>query len=116
MERTTFCLLFYIRRTKLNWNGEAPIMMRITVNGVRGDASMKKNLPEFWSAAKGKALEKKCEYKELNLYFDSIRFISSVLNRFQSKNPVQRALFELFREHNEYLKNFKKIIRIVRYK
>ena len=42
MERTTFCLLFYIRRTKLNWNGEASIMMRITVNGVRGDASMKK--------------------------------------------------------------------------
>ena len=30
MERTTFCLLFYIRRTKLNRNGEAPIMMRIT--------------------------------------------------------------------------------------
>lgn len=23
MERTTFCLLFYIRRTKLNRNGEA---------------------------------------------------------------------------------------------
>ena len=42
MERTTFCLLFYIRRTKLNRNGEAPIMMRITVNGVRVDASVKK--------------------------------------------------------------------------
>ena len=72
MERTTFCLLFYIRRTKLNRNGEAPIMMRITVNGVRVDASVKKTiLPEFWSAAKGKALEKKREYKELNLYLDS---------------------------------------------
>ena len=49
-------------------------MMRITVNGVRVDASVKKTiLPEFWSAAKGKALEKKREYKELNLYLDSIR-------------------------------------------
>ena len=48
MERTTFCLLFYIRRTKLNRNGEAPIMMRITVNGVRVDASVKKTiLPGF---------------------------------------------------------------------
>ena len=76
MERTTFCLLFYIRRTKLNRNGEAPIMMRITVNGVRVDASVKKTiLPEFWSAAKGKALEKKREYKELNLYLDSIRYV-----------------------------------------
>ena len=62
MERTTFCLLFYIRRTKLNRNGEAPMMMRITVNGVRVDASVKKTiLPEFWSAAKGKVLEKKRE-------------------------------------------------------
>ena len=68
MERTTFCLLFYIRRTKLNRNGEAPIMMRITVNGVRVDASVKKTIfPEFWSAAKGKALEKKREYKALEL-------------------------------------------------
>ena len=111
MERTTFCLLFYIRRTKLNRNGEAPIMMRITVNGVRVDASVKKTiLPEFWSAAKGKALEKKREYKELNLYLDSIRLrimkiqreleieevsvsANSVLDRFQGKDaPVQRTL------------------------
>lgn len=117
MERTTFCLLFYIRRTKLNRNGEAPIMMRITVNGVRVDASVKKTiLPEFWSAAKGKALEKKREYKELNLYLDSIRLrimkiqreleiegvavsVGSVLDRFLGKNaPVQRTLFEVFRE------------------
>ena len=47
MERTTFCLLFYIRRTKLNRNGEAPIMMRITVNGVRVDADQCKNLRDF---------------------------------------------------------------------
>ena len=44
------------------------------MNGVRVDASVKKTiLPEFWSVAKGKALEKKREYKELNLYLDSIR-------------------------------------------
>ena len=117
MERTTFCLLFYIRRTKLNRNGEAPIMMRITVNGVRVDASVKKTiLPEFWSVAKGKALEKKREYKELNLYLDSIRLrimkiqreleiegvavsAGSVLDRFLGKDaPVQRTLFEVFRE------------------
>lgn len=110
MERTTFCLLFYIRRTKLNRNGEAPIMMRITVNGVRVDASVKKTiLPEFWSAAKGKALEKKREYKELNLYLDSIRLrimkiqreleieevsvsANSVLDRFQGKEPPYNVL------------------------
>lgn len=110
MERTTFCLLFYIRRTKLNRNGEAPIMMRITVNGVRVDASVKKTiLPEFWSAAKGKALEKKREYKELNLYLDSIRLrimkiqreleieevsvsANSVLDRFLGKDAPYNVL------------------------
>ena len=95
-------------------------MMRITVNGVRVDASVKKTiLPEFWSVAKGKALEKKREYKELNLYLDSIRLrimkiqreleieevsvsANSVLDRFQGKDaPVQRTLFEVFREHND---------------
>ena len=35
MERTTFGLLFYIRRTKLNKSGEASIFLRITVNGER---------------------------------------------------------------------------------
>ena len=38
MERTTFGLLFYIRRTKLNKSGEASIFLRITVNGERADA------------------------------------------------------------------------------
>ena len=90
------------------------------MNGVRVDASVKKTiLPEFWSAAKGKALEKKREYKELNLYLDSIRLrimkiqreleieevsvsANSVLDRFQGKDaPVQRTLFEVFREHND---------------
>ena len=35
MERTSFSLLFYIRRTKLNKAGEAPIFMRITPQTVR---------------------------------------------------------------------------------
>ena len=73
MERATFSLLFYIRRTKLNRHGEAPILIRITVNGVRADASIKKTiLPQLWDADKGRALDKKREGKELNLYLDAI--------------------------------------------
>lgn len=40
MERTTFSLLFYIRRDKLNKRGEAPVFMRLTINGERADASI----------------------------------------------------------------------------
>ena len=42
MERTTFSLLFYIRRDKLNKRGEAPVFMRLTINGERADASIKR--------------------------------------------------------------------------
>ena len=41
MERTTFGLLFYIRRDKTNKKGEAPVFMRLTINGERADASIK---------------------------------------------------------------------------
>lgn len=120
MERATFSLLFYIRRTKLNRHGEAPILMRITVNGVRADASIKKTiLPPLWDADKGRAVDKKREGKELNLYLDAIygRILkiqrdleiegadvtaSKVLDRYLGKGGfIDRSLFDIFREHNE---------------
>lgn len=73
MERTTFSLLFYIRRTKLNKAGEAPIFMRITVNGQRADASVKRFIaPRLWNTAKGKAVENGRGCRELNLYLDAV--------------------------------------------
>lgn len=45
--------LFYIRRTKLNRSGEAPIFMRITVNGKRTDASVRRSVePRLWNTGK----------------------------------------------------------------
>ena len=112
MERVTFSLLFYIRRTKL-----------ITVNGVRADASIKKTiLPQLWNADKGRAVDKKREGKELNLYLDAIygRILkiqrdmeiegenvtaSKVLDRYLGKGVfVDRSLFDIFREHNDKCK------------
>ena len=120
MERAIFSLLFYIRRTKLNRHGEAPILMRIAVNGVRADASIKKTiLPQLWDADKGRAVDKKREEKELNLYLDAIygRVLkiqrdmeiegdnvtaSKVLARYLGKGDfIDRSLFDIFREHNE---------------
>lgn len=31
--KSTFTILFYLRKNKVNENGEAPIMSRITING-----------------------------------------------------------------------------------
>lgn len=120
MERTTFSVLFYIRRTKLTRNGEAPILLRLTVNGCRIDAYAKKTiLPELWSTTKGKALEKNDYCRQLNLYLDSVKMrlmkiqremeidgelvsAKAVLDRYQGRDqPVRRTLMEVFQEHND---------------
>ena len=52
----TFSMIFFIKRTKLLNNGEAPIYLRITVNGLRGEMAIFRSiLPEMWDSAKGRA-------------------------------------------------------------
>lgn len=120
MERTTFGLLFYIRRDKTNKKGEAPVFMRLTINGERADASIKRFIePHAWNSAKGKANEKSRGGKDLNLYLDAIsanilriqrdleldkKEVSAqiILNRYLGKDQSDRhTLMEVFRAHNE---------------
>lgn len=120
MERTTFGLLFYIRRDKTNKKGEAPVFMRLTINGERADASIKRFIePHAWNSAKGKANEKCRDGKDLNLYLDAIsanilriqrdfeldkKEVSAqiILNRYLGKEQSDRhTLMEVFRAHNE---------------
>ncbi len=42
MKKKTFTILFYVKRTKLLKNGEAPIFMRITVDSVREEIAIKR--------------------------------------------------------------------------
>ena len=47
--------------------------MRITVNGQRADASVKRFVaPRLWNTAKGKAVENGRGCRELNLYLDAV--------------------------------------------
>lgn len=53
MRRTTFKLLFYLKRSKRLANGEAPIYLRITVNGKRAEFGIKRSvLPDSWKENK----------------------------------------------------------------
>lgn len=112
--------MFYIRRDKTNKKGEAPVFMRLTINGERADASIKRFIePHAWNSAKGKANEKSCGGKDLNLYLDAIsanilriqrdleldkKEVSAqiILNRYLGKEQSDRhTLMEVFRAHNE---------------
>ena len=45
MKKTTFAVNFFLKKSKLLKNGEAPICMRITVNGKRAEVQIKRSIP-----------------------------------------------------------------------
>lgn len=112
--------MFYIRRDKTNKKGESPVFMRLTINGERADASIKRFIePHAWNSAKGKANEKSRGGKDLSLYLDAIsanilriqrdleldkKEVSAqiILNRYLGKEQSDRhTLMEVFHAHNE---------------
>jgi len=117
--------MFFIRRTKLRKNLEAPVLLRITVNGDRTDVAIQRTiLPEHWNSERGCAIANTRFGKELNQCLEQIRL--QVYQRHQellSRNlPVTAAalkgaylngfgeqdvhnLLDLYREHNASLKS-----------
>ena len=74
MEKTSFSVLFYIRKKKRNRQGAVPITLRITVNGVRSEAYTHRYIrPELWNKEKGRATAKSASCRELNLYLDTVQ-------------------------------------------
>ena len=125
MERRTFSLVFFIRRTKLRKNLEAPVLMRITVNGERTDVSIQRTiLPEHWNSERGSAKANARFGKELNQFLEQIRLqVYQSHQELLSRNlPVTASalksaylngigeeeshnLLDLYREHNANLKS-----------
>lgn len=53
MERNSFAVLFFLKKTKLLKNGEASVCMRITANRVRVKTNIHKDInPSLWNQAK----------------------------------------------------------------
>ena len=44
MQNNSFSVLFFIKKSKLLKNGEAPICMRITVNSKRAEVQVKRSV------------------------------------------------------------------------
>ena len=45
MKQGTMNILFFVLKTKLLKNGEAPVLMRITINGDYDDARIQRSVP-----------------------------------------------------------------------
>jgi hypothetical protein len=119
MKRATFNIHYYIKRTKLLKNGDAPVYMRITLNGENAEISLKRSIkPSLWDTTRNKAKGTSPEAGEINDYLTSVRgqlFMHQrelqeagktitakiLLNTFLGIGEKQWSLVELFEEHNK---------------
>lgn len=80
--RSTFKILFYLKKNNLKPDGKAPIMGRITINGKLAQFSCKQNVkPALWDTKANKAKGKSLEAQKLNLKLDNIR--SQIMKHYQ---------------------------------
>jgi len=122
MKKKTFAILFYVKRTKLLRNGEAPIFMRITVDALRAEMSILRSINlSDWIEKKGCAKSTNAKNRELNHYLEHIRHrlyeiqkeledenktVTAELlkNRYMGINEANVSFVELYTEHNQKLK------------
>lgn len=72
MKRQTFNILFFIRKTRTVKSGEAPIMLRITIQGQLAEMQLKRTVkPELWSQAKERCTGKDAKSVEVNKWVES---------------------------------------------
>ena len=118
MKRNYFSVLFYIKKAKLLKNGEAPICLRITVNGKRAEIQIKRSVEiGKWNAQRECAIGKDRKYLELNHYLETVRtrvlrihreleqddkpITAEILKKlFYGEKQTPKMLLEVFKEHN----------------
>lgn len=73
MNRKTFCISFFLRRVR-TVKGMAPILARITVNGISKEVYTQCRTPvDKWDTAKGRATGRDKPAYEVNAYIDDFR-------------------------------------------
>jgi integrase len=72
--RSTFNILFYLKKNSLKKTGFAPIMARITINGVSAPFSLKAEAkPDDWDTKAGRLRGRTKEASDLNSFIDNAR-------------------------------------------
>ena len=115
--------MFFIKRSKLLKNQEAPIFVRITVDGGRAEASIKRSInPAHWNTQNGTANSDDDYSDELNQYLNQIRYqiyqhhrnlldkdlpvtALSLKNAYLDINEDgNKSILQIYQAHNEDLK------------
>ena len=119
MSKSTFKILFYLRKNYLNKDGKAGIMIRLSLNGEISQFSSKLDIePDKWDTASGKAKGNSLKARQINDTLEDIRaslknhyrdiemqetYVTAekVRNAFLGITTRQRTLLELFKKHND---------------
>ena len=121
--KTTFNVLFFLKRDKQKQNGNVPLMCRITIDGKETRFSMKTDIdPNQWDVKQGKMTGRSAKAVEINalaentksvlnrIYHQELERMQSVTaekvkNIFLGINTKQHTLLKLFKKHNADVKS-----------
>ena len=119
MSRSTFRVLFYLKRNAPKKNGLVPVMCRITVNGKISQFSCKLDVEEkLWNVSLGRMSGRSVVAQEANRMLDKIRvginkayqeimdrdgYVSAekARNAFLGMGQNHKTLLAVFRQHNK---------------
>ncbi|MDX9933111.1 MAG: site-specific integrase [Bacteroidales bacterium] len=125
VNRSKISLSFYIKRTKLLQNGEAPIYVKIAVDKGKEEISIAKSVkPELWNTEKNGVIGNTKEAKEINAHIQYVRLQISnhinmlrdevqdltakhIKNSFLGIKSDEKTLVSVYQEHND---NVKKLV------
>jgi len=121
--RSTFKILFYLKKGSEKPNGNLPLMCRLTVDGKVKQFSCKLDVPPaLWDIKSGRASGKSTEAQKINIFVDRIRgdvnrhyqelmqadgYVTAekLKNAYLGIGVKQETLLKLFEQHNaEFLK------------
>ena len=119
--KSTFSILFYPKRNDIDSAREAPVYMRVTVNGRRVELSTHRKVKVAkWNHKAGKLSGTKDEIRDFNNYLDALRnkifdiqqqllrngtkiTSHAIKNSYLGKGEKQMMLLEIFQNHNEQM-------------
>lgn len=119
MERDTYSVLFYVKRTKIKKNGKLPIYARITINAQRAEFVVDQEIDESnWDKHKGLARGNSKDSKVVNNYLEEVKLklrsakiemekehetitAENLKNWYFGKKSNTHTLLGLFDEHNK---------------
>ncbi|MDL2223379.1 site-specific integrase [Bacteroidales bacterium OttesenSCG-928-M11] len=121
--KSTFRVLFYLKRNAEKQNGEVLIMARVTLNGKLTQFSTKQSIhPDNWSVKAGRAIGRTADISRVNSFLDELNAslhriyhelqrwdnqltAEKVKNEFLGLNESHETLLELFKKHNDDVKS-----------